>query len=186
MSRPSSQSERDSGANVEEMSGLSQEDGSVREGAESFSAVSKKQQPIKLDGWFTGILARHSRCQFISCSGHELRARRKATMNILKWMTLTIALTVGFAGYGFRSGTTKAAPQDQFDAPTTYKAKCAACHGPAAEKRFDASIADAELLQAVLKGKKAEKPPNMPAYEEKGITEDQAKALVAYMKSLKQ
>ena len=35
------------------------------------------------------------------------------------------------------------------------------------------------------KGKKPEKPPNMPGYEEKGITEDQAKALVAYMKSIK-
>jgi hypothetical protein len=38
----------------------------------------------------------------------------------------------------------------------------------------------------VLKGKKGEKPPNMPGYEEKGINEDQAKALVAHMKSLKQ
>jgi hypothetical protein len=37
----------------------------------------------------------------------------------------------------------------------------------------------------VLKGKKAEKPPNMPGYEEKGIIEDQAKALLAYMKSIK-
>ena len=41
------------------------------------------------------------------------------------------------------------------------------------------------VLFTVLKGKKPEKPPNMPAYEEKGINEDQAKALVAYMKSLK-
>jgi len=30
-----------------------------------------------------------------------------------------------------------------------------------------------------------EKPPNMPGYEEKGITEDQAKALVGFMKSQK-
>jgi hypothetical protein len=37
----------------------------------------------------------------------------------------------------------------------------------------------------VLKGKKSEKPPNMPGYEEKGIAEDQAKLLVAYMKSMK-
>jgi hypothetical protein len=37
----------------------------------------------------------------------------------------------------------------------------------------------------VLKGKKPEKPPNMPAFEERGITADQAKALVAYMKTLK-
>ena len=107
-------------------------------------------------------------------------------MNRLKLMMLTVALTAGFAGYALMSGTTKAASQDQFDAAATYKAKCAACHGPAADKRFDSTLADAELLQAVLKGKKAEKPPNMPAYEEKGITEEQAKALVTYMKSLKQ
>jgi hypothetical protein len=31
-----------------------------------------------------------------------------------------------------------------------------------------------------------EKPPNMPGFAEKGITADQAKALVAHMKSLKQ
>ena len=67
----------------------------------------------------------------------------------------------------------------------TYKSKCAMCHGQQAEKKFDASIADDDLVQIVLKGKKAEKPPNMPAYEEKGVTADQAKALVAYMKSLK-
>ena len=72
------------------------------------------------------------------------------------------------------------------DAAAFYKTKCAMCHGPAAEKKFDASKPDADLTQVVLKGKKAEKPPNMPAYEEKGVTEDQAKTLIAYMKSLKQ
>ena len=69
---------------------------------------------------------------------------------------------------------------------TLYKSKCVACHGATAEKKFDATKADDELIQTVLKGKKLEKPPNMPAYEEKGITADQAKALVGYMKSLKQ
>jgi hypothetical protein len=33
---------------------------------------------------------------------------------------------------------------------------------------------------------KGEKPPSMPAYESKGINADQAKALLDYMKSLKQ
>ena len=58
-------------------------------------------------------------------------------------------------------------------------------HGAKAEKKFDATLADDVLLQAVLKGKKPEKPPNMPAFEERGITADQAKALVDYMKSVK-
>ena len=72
------------------------------------------------------------------------------------------------------------------DAAALYKAKCAACHGAAADKKFDATRADDELIQAILKGKKPEKPPNMPAYEDKGITADQAKALVVFMKSQKQ
>ncbi len=74
---------------------------------------------------------------------------------------------------------------DDFDAAGTYKAKCVACHGAKAEKKFDATLSDADLVQAVLKGKKPEKPPNMPAFEERGITADQAKAVVAYMKSIK-
>ena len=74
---------------------------------------------------------------------------------------------------------------DDFDAAGTYKAKCVACHGTKAEKKFDATLSDDVLLQAVLKGKKPEKPPNMPAFEERGITSDQATALIAYMKSIK-
>lgn len=68
------------------------------------------------------------------------------------------------------------------DSAALYKSKCVACHGATAEKKFDATKADDELIQVVLKGKKLEKPPHMPAYEEKGITADQAKALVAFMK----
>jgi mono/diheme cytochrome c family protein len=73
------------------------------------------------------------------------------------------------------------------DAASYYKeGKCVVCHGQKAEKKFDATLSDDALLDIVLKGKKAEKPPNMPAYEAKGLTGDQAKALIAYMKSLKQ
>ena len=75
---------------------------------------------------------------------------------------------------------------DDFDAAGMYKAKCVACHGAKAEKRFNAALSDDELFQAVMKGKKPEKPPNMPAFEEKGITADQAKALIVYMKSIKE
>lgn len=73
----------------------------------------------------------------------------------------------------------------QDDTSALYKSKCVACHGATAEKKFDATKTDEELIQTTLKGKKMEKPPNMPGYEEKGITGDQAKALVAFMKSLK-
>jgi mono/diheme cytochrome c family protein len=71
------------------------------------------------------------------------------------------------------------------DAAALYKSKCFACHGAAAEKKFDATKTDDDLIQTVLKGKKLEKPPNMPAFEERGITADQAKALVTFMKSQK-
>jgi mono/diheme cytochrome c family protein len=71
------------------------------------------------------------------------------------------------------------------DAAATFKAKCSACHTATASKYFDATLPDAELVQAILKGKKGEKPPYMPAFEAKGITEADAKALVTYMKSLR-
>jgi mono/diheme cytochrome c family protein len=71
------------------------------------------------------------------------------------------------------------------DAATLYtESKCAICHGAKAEKKFDATRPEEEMVEAILKGKKGEKPPFMPAYEPKGVTADQAKALVAYMKSL--
>ena len=66
-----------------------------------------------------------------------------------------------------------------------YKTKCVACHGKKAEKKFDTSLTDDQMVEAVLKGKKAEKPPHMPAYGDKGVTAEQAKALVDYMKQLK-
>lgn len=100
-------------------------------------------------------------------------------------MTLTTIVAMLVAGFALISAAARA-NQEQFDAAATYKAKCVACHGAKAEKKFDTTLSDADLVQAVLKGKKPEKPPNMPAYGEKGVTEEQAKALVAHMKSLKQ
>lgn len=73
---------------------------------------------------------------------------------------------------------------EPFDAAGTYKAKCVACHSPAAAKHFDKAKGDAQLVDAVVNGKQAEKPPNMPAYGAKGVTAEQAKALVDYMKQL--
>lgn len=106
-------------------------------------------------------------------------------MKTLKLMTLTTVVAMLVAGFALISAAARAGNEQDFDAAATYKAKCVACHGAAAEKKFDVTIADADLVQIVLKGKKGEKPPFMPAYEEKGINEEQAKALVAHMKSLK-
>ena len=74
---------------------------------------------------------------------------------------------------------------NQDDAAGIYKTKCAMCHGATAEKKFDGTKPDAELVETILKGKKGEKPPFMPAYGEKGISAEQATALVGFMKSLK-
>ena len=81
-------------------------------------------------------------------------------------------------------GTRVAASDD--DAAAIYKSKCAMCHKAKAEKFYDAALPDDEQVQAILNGKKAAKPPNMPAFGSKGITADQAKALMAYMKSIKE
>jgi len=93
-------------------------------------------------------------------------------------LTAVILAILGIVSGGART-------TDDFNASATYKSKCVACHGAKAEKKFDATKSDDENVQIILKGKKTDKPPAMPGYESKGITADQAKALVAYMKSLK-
>lgn len=71
------------------------------------------------------------------------------------------------------------------DAATTYKTKCAMCHTANASKFFDAAKPDADLVQVIMKGKKGEKPPFMPEFGSKGMTETDAQALVTYMKGLR-
>jgi mono/diheme cytochrome c family protein len=77
--------------------------------------------------------------------------------------------------------TSAAAP----DAAATYKAQCAMCHTPTAAKFFDPAKSDEDHVQTILKGKKGEKPPYMPAYETKGMTAEDAKALAEYMRGLR-
>ncbi len=42
------------------------------------------------------------------------------------------------------------------------------------------------MVEAILNGVPMETPPDMPAYADKGINEERAKGLIAYMKSLRQ
>lgn len=107
-------------------------------------------------------------------------------VSITRWKKLALVLAGGMFAATFLITSVPARTTTNDDSAALYKSKCFACHGAKAEKKFDATKADDELIQAVLKGKKVEKPPNMPGFEEKGITADQAKALVAFMKSLKQ
>ena len=71
------------------------------------------------------------------------------------------------------------------DTAAYYKAKCVACHGKKAEKKFDSSLPEDQLIDIILKGKKAAKPPHMPGYGDKGVSSEQAKALIEHMKQLK-
>jgi mono/diheme cytochrome c family protein len=111
------------------------------------------------------------------------QAIMKLTIRNLK-LAITLATLPLFALVllGTSARSTRAA--DDFDAAATFAAKCALCHGKDGSKKFDPAKADGVLVQTVLNGKDAA-PVKMPAYAAKGITEDQAKAMVAYMKSLK-
>lgn len=97
-------------------------------------------------------------------------------------ITLAAIFSFGVVFYSLASAQGEVQPSDP---AAYYKAKCVACHGPKGEKKFDATLTDEQLLDAILKGKKPEKPPNMPAFGEKGVSADQAKALLDYMKQLR-
>src|SRR5215471_8055411 len=105
-------------------------------------------------------------------------------MTFKKAVAFVMPMLVLVLGIGVTGVRTRA--EGDFDAAATYKSKCVACHGAKAEKKHDPAVTDEDSVQIILKGKKMEKPPNMPGYGEKGITEDQAKALLAHMKSLRQ
>jgi cytochrome c553 len=53
-------------------------------------------------------------------------------MKTLKMMTLAIVAAMLVAGFALISAGARA-NQEQFDAAATFKAKCVACHGAAAE-----------------------------------------------------
>jgi len=103
----------------------------------------------------------------------------------LKIMAAAVSLVMVLAAFLVAFGADDSSVKYK-DAASYYKdAKCVVCHGPKGDKKIDASKTDDEMVQIILKGKKVEKPPHMPGYEAKGITADQAKELLAYMKSLK-
>ncbi len=105
-------------------------------------------------------------------------------MNRIKTIPIGIASLLLFVVVLF--GMVRAQGEAQPSDPAAYyKAKCVACHGPKAEKKFDPALTDDQYIDAILKGKKPEKPPNMPAYGEKGVTAEQAKGLLEYMKQLR-
>ena len=109
---------------------------------------------------------------------------RKGNWVIMKTLRLTTVVAMLAAVFAAVLMVSAAAPTVE-DGAAIYKTKCVACHGQKAEKKFDSSLANEQLIDIVMKGKKSEKPPNMPAYADKGVSADQAKALVEHMKQLK-
>jgi mono/diheme cytochrome c family protein len=104
------------------------------------------------------------------------------TMKLRAIMVGTLTTSLVFAVIITAASAPVQAPSDT---AAYYKGKCVMCHGKKAEKKFNTTLTDDQLVEIVLKGKKAAKPPHMPGYGEKGVTADQAKALVAHMKQLK-
>lgn len=84
----------------------------------------------------------------------------------------------------FNTNIVSAGAKADDDTANTYKTKCQMCHSPKAEKFFDASKSADTLKDVILNGKSDSKPP-MPSFKAKGMTDDQAKALADYMKSLR-
>ena len=100
-------------------------------------------------------------------------------------MLAAAALTAFFFAALLSAGPAPARAAQDFDAAAYYKAKCAMCHGQKAEKKFDPAKDDATHVSITMKGRD-DVTPKMPGYESKGVTEEQAKALVAFMRSVRQ
>ena len=106
------------------------------------------------------------------------------TLNRIKILAVAILVFPLLVITGFNAGPT-VTPAAAADTAATYKAKCAMCHSPKAEKLYDPAKKDEEHVQVILKGKKGEKPPYMPGFEEKGMQPEEAKALAEYMRTLR-
>jgi len=105
---------------------------------------------------------------------HGLRVEALATVSLL--IVLSAALL---------SATNRLSSRRTYDTSEYYKSQCLSCHGDHADLKFDEKLGDDEQVKIVLKGKLVDVPPDMPAFEPKGVTPEQAKSLVEYMKQLR-
>lgn len=79
-----------------------------------------------------------------------------------------------------------AVEQQSFEPAAYNKTNCVECHGKEAQKKFEPALPESQLTDAILNGATMETPPDMPGFAEKGINEERAKALLAYMKSIRE
>ena len=74
------------------------------------------------------------------------------------------------------------------DGGATYKAKCASCHGPEGQGKVGpalkgTSLSEDQIVGVLTKGDDAKKPPHKKPMG--GLSADDAKAVAAYVKTLK-
>jgi mono/diheme cytochrome c family protein len=81
-----------------------------------------------------------------------------------------------------------AVPAFAADGAATYKAKCAACHGPEGQGKVGpavkgSSLSADQITDLLVKGEDAKKAPHKKAIA--GVSADDAKAIADYIKTLK-
>jgi len=81
-----------------------------------------------------------------------------------------------------------AVPAFAADGAATYKAKCAACHGPEGQGKvgpavLGSSLSADQITDLLVKGEDAKKAPHKKAIA--GVSADDAKAIADYIKTLK-
>lgn len=105
--------------------------------------------------------------------------------NHIKIIALLTVTVIALLTLAFKTDRVFLVRADDDAVAADYKKNCAACHTPKAEKFFDPAKSVDEHVQVILKGKKGEKPPYMPGFEAKGMTNEQAKALAEHMHKLR-
>jgi len=103
-------------------------------------------------------------------------------MKLLTGILAAMLLTVIAISVLAQSGSAK----QTFDRAGYYKKNCAECHGSEADKKFNPDLPEQQMVDAILNGQTMETPPDMPAFADKGIDEERAKALIAYMNAFRQ
>lgn len=88
----------------------------------------------------------------------------------------------------FTLAVSLAVPAFAADGAATYKAKCAACHGPEGQGKVGpavkgTSLTADQITDLLVKGNDAKKAPHKKAVA--GVAADDAKAVADYVKSLK-
>ena len=100
-------------------------------------------------------------------------------MRITKFIVLLVVVSVSLS---------IALPAFAADGAATYKAKCAACHGPEGQGKIGPAVKGAtlgadQITDLLTKGAEAKKAPHKKAIS--GLSADDAKAVAEYVKTLK-